>query len=62
MDHTYDIFRTSSDDGRPVWIEAVATLEQAKERLRSLPSLRSAEYRLYDPRAGKFIESELKRD
>jgi len=58
MDHKYDIFRTFPDDGRPVWIEAVATLEQAKERLRSLPSLHSAEYRLYDPREGKFIESE----
>jgi hypothetical protein len=29
MDHSYDIFRTLPDDGRPVWIEAVATLEQA---------------------------------
>jgi hypothetical protein len=58
MDRKYDIFRTLPDDGRPVWIEAVESLEQAKERLRSLPSLRSAEYRLYDPRAGKFIESE----
>jgi hypothetical protein len=26
--------------------------------LHSLPSLSSAEYRLYDPRAGKFIESQ----
>ena len=58
MDHMYDIFRTYPDDGRPVWIEAVATLEHAKERLRSLPSFRSAEYRLFDPRAGKFVESE----
>jgi hypothetical protein len=58
MDRRYDSFRTRPDDGRHVWIEAVESLEQAKERLRSLPSLRSAEYRLYDPRAGKFIESE----
>jgi hypothetical protein len=58
MDRKYDIFRTFPNDGRAVWIEAVESLEQAKERLRSLPSLRSAEYRLYDPRAGKFIESE----
>ena len=58
MDHKYDIFRTYPDDGRPVWIEAVANLEQAKERLRSLPSFRSAQYRLFDPRAGKFVESE----
>jgi hypothetical protein len=60
MDHKYDIFRTFPDDGRPVWIEAVASLEQARERLRTLPSLRSAEYRLFDPRVGKFIESEPK--
>jgi hypothetical protein len=60
MDHKYDIFRTFPDDGRPVWIEAVASLEQARERLRTLPLLRSAEYRLFDPRGGKFIESEPK--
>jgi len=57
MVRRYDIFRTP-DDGRPVWIEAVESLEQAKERLRNLPSLRTAECRLYDPVAGKFIESE----
>jgi hypothetical protein len=39
MDGTYDIFRTYPDDERPVWIEAVASLEHAKERLRTLPSL-----------------------
>jgi len=58
MDRTYDIFRTYPDDERPVWIEAVASLEHAKERLRTLPSFSSAQYRLFDPRAGKFIESE----
>jgi len=60
MVHMYDIFRTYPDDGQPVWIEAVASLEQAKKRLRSLPTPRSAEYQVYDPRAGKFIESEPK--
>jgi hypothetical protein len=44
--------------GSPSGLEAVASLEHAKERLRSLPSFRASEYPLFDPRAGKFVESE----
>jgi len=56
MDLKYDIFQKASND-EPIWVEAVPTLEQAHERLLTLPRLGSSEYLVFDSRAGKFIDS-----
>jgi hypothetical protein len=56
LDFTYDIFRTFPGDD-PMWVEAVTNLEEAQERLHTLPKIEPSEYLLFDSHAGKFIES-----
>jgi hypothetical protein len=56
MDTTYDIFKRITDAGPPLWIETVASLEHAKQRLAALPSKERGTYMVFDLRLGKFIE------
>jgi hypothetical protein len=56
MDTTYDIFQRLNDAGPPLWIETVASLEQAKRRLVGLSSKKPGTYMVFDSRLGTFIE------
>jgi hypothetical protein len=46
----YDIFRTG-DDGHPIWVEAVATVEAANALVRELAVVRPGEYFLLSQRS-----------
>lgn len=51
---TFDIFR-QLPDGAPLWIEASATLHEAKQRVVELSSTQPGNYAIYDARADFFV-------
>ncbi|HXU19076.1 MAG TPA: hypothetical protein VN788_00680 [Verrucomicrobiae bacterium] len=55
MKPTYDIFRRLPDGG-PIWIEAVQSLQFAKDRLTSLLEAQPGEYFVYDLFQSKIVE------
>jgi hypothetical protein len=54
MDLGFDIFRTL-EDGAPLWIKQVATLDDAKIHLAALASSTPAEYFIRDASTGEII-------
>lgn len=56
MDAKFDIFK-KLPDGQPVWLKAVAGLEEAKSELVRMASASPGEYFLYDTRIGSVISS-----
>ncbi|HTP43881.1 MAG TPA: hypothetical protein VMJ13_04915 [Candidatus Acidoferrum sp.] len=54
MKSTYDIFRKFPDD-RPIWIETVQGLENARTRLSKLCETNPGDYFVYDPTTAKII-------
>jgi len=54
MDFGYDIFR-KLDDGAPLWIKQVATLDEAKLSLEALFSNTPGEYFIRDASKGEII-------
>ena len=51
---TFDIFR-QLPDGAPLWIEATATLHEAKQRVAELSLKEPGPYAIYDSRADFFV-------
>jgi len=54
MDLGFDIFRTL-DDGTPLWIKQVATLDDGKKQLEALVSAEPAEYFIRDASTGEIV-------
>jgi hypothetical protein len=54
MDLGFDIFRTL-DDGTPLWIKQVATLDDGKIHLAGLTSSMPAEYFIRDASTGEVV-------
>jgi hypothetical protein len=54
MDLGFDIFRTL-DDGTPLWIKQVATLDDGKKSLGALISEAPAEYFIRDASTGEIV-------
>jgi hypothetical protein len=54
MDLGFDIFRTL-DDGTPIWIKQVATLDDGKKSLDALISTAPAEYFVRDASTGEIV-------
>lgn len=54
MDLGFDIFRTL-DDGTPLWIKQVATLEDGKKSLDALLSATPAQYFIRDASTGEIV-------
>jgi len=54
MDLGFDIFRTL-DDGTPLWIKQVATLEEGRKSLDALISSAPAEYFVRDATSGEIV-------
>jgi hypothetical protein len=54
MDLGFDIFRTL-DDGTPLWIKQVATLDDGKKQLEALVSAEPAEYFVRDASTGEIV-------
>ena len=54
MDLGYDIFR-KLDDGTPLWIKQVATLDDGKKHLDALMSAAPAEYFIRDASTGEIV-------
>jgi hypothetical protein len=55
MEPTYDIFKRR-DDGYPLWITAVETLEKARERTTSYALVVPGEYFIYSQGEGIILE------
>jgi hypothetical protein len=54
MNLGYDIFR-KLDDGTPLWIKQVATLDDGKRSLDALVSASPAEYFIRDASTGEIV-------
>jgi hypothetical protein len=54
MDFGFDIFR-KLDDGTPLWIKQVATLDDGKAHLAALASSTPAEYFIRDASTGEIV-------
>jgi hypothetical protein len=54
MELGFDIFR-SLDDGTPLWIKQVATLDDGKQHLAALMSAAPAEYFIRDASTGEIV-------
>ena len=54
MNLGFDIFK-NLEDGAPMWIMQVATIEEAKKNLASLVSAKPAEYFIRDASSGLVI-------
>ncbi len=54
MDLGYDIFR-QLDDGTPLWIKQVATLDDGKKSLNALILAAPAEYFIRDASTGEIV-------
>jgi hypothetical protein len=54
MDLGFDIFRTL-DDGTPLWIKQVATLDDGKKSVDALISAAPAEYFIRDASTGGIV-------
>jgi hypothetical protein len=54
MNLGFDIFRTL-DDGTPLWIKQVATLDDGKKQLEALVSAEPAEYFVRDASTGEIV-------
>jgi hypothetical protein len=54
MDLGFDIFRTL-DDGTPLWIQQVATLEDGTKSLDALIGATPAEYFIRDASTGEIV-------
>jgi hypothetical protein len=54
MDLGFDIFRTL-DDGTPLWIKQVATLEDGRKSLDALIGSAPAEYFIRDASTGRIV-------
>jgi hypothetical protein len=55
MVRIYDLYR-EDQMGTPIWLERVAESELQKRLLR-LSFLKPGKYRVYDSKAGKFVET-----
>jgi len=51
---SFDIFQ-KLPDGRHLWIETSATLEEARKRFQELVVKHSGNYAIYDSFVGKFV-------
>jgi hypothetical protein len=56
MNQGYDIFR-KLDDGSPLWIADLASLSEAKEKIKLLVSQSAAAYFIRDASTGKVVFS-----
>jgi hypothetical protein len=54
MDLGFDIFRTQ-EDGTPLWIKQVATLDDGKKHLETLIRASPAEYFIRDASTGQIV-------
>ena len=54
MDLGFDIFRTL-DDGTPLWVQQVATLDDGRKSLDGLISAAPAEYFIRDASPGEIV-------
>ncbi len=54
MDLGFDIFRTL-DDGTPLWIKQVASLDDGKKHLEALMSAAPGEYFIRDASTGEIV-------
>jgi hypothetical protein len=54
MEFGFDIFR-QLDDGTPLWIKQVATLDDGKKHLGALMSAAPAEYFIRDAATGEIV-------
>jgi hypothetical protein len=54
MDATYDIFKDQPEG--PIWVEAVAGLQNIKQRLVVLNETSPGEYFAYDSREARVVE------
>jgi hypothetical protein len=54
MDLGFDIFRTL-DDGTPLWIKQVATLDDGRKSVDALMSAAPAEYFIRDAATGEIV-------
>jgi hypothetical protein len=54
MDLGFDIFRTL-DDGTPLWMKQVSTLDEGKDSLDALMSATPAEYFIRDASSGEIV-------
>ena len=52
--HRFDIFERSQKG--PIWIEAVGSIEQAKERLETLAATRGGAFLLFDTSTAAFVQ------
>jgi len=53
MDLGFDIFRTT-DDGTPLWIKQVSTLDEGRQHLEALTSTAPGEYFIRDAATGEI--------
>ncbi len=56
MEATFDIFKRLGD-GKPLWITAASTREEARRRITRLSTIAPGEYLIYSQRQGLVIES-----
>jgi hypothetical protein len=54
MNMGYDIFKTL-DDGSPLWVMQIATLEDAKKQLEALVTATPAEHFIRDASNGEIV-------
>ncbi len=56
MDATYIIFKKSSTQSGPVWVETVEGLEKGKKRLSEYKSRSTDDYYLFDVKQARVLE------
>ena len=56
MDATYIIFKKSSSQSGPVWVETVEGLEKGKKRLFEYKSRSTDDYYLFDVKQARVLE------
>jgi hypothetical protein len=56
MDATYIIFKKSSSQSGPVWVETVEGLEKGKKRLSEYKSRSTDDYYLFDVKQARVLE------
>ena len=55
-DKAYDLYKRDDEEGKNIWIETVIGLDDLKQRLEKLSSLKPGTYLVYDPTQAQFIE------
>jgi hypothetical protein len=53
---TFDVFKRLSD-GKPLWITAASTRDEARKRINRLGTIAPGEYLIYSQKQGLIIES-----